>query len=64
MAFQRPDLGYNLSTLLSSGSSRRTLELHLGRHHAGYLKKLNGLIDGHRMAIETPRRHRPRHLWR
>jgi Fe-Mn family superoxide dismutase len=26
--------------------SRETLEYHYGKHHAGYVKKLNKLIDG------------------
>jgi superoxide dismutase, Fe-Mn family len=45
LTFQLPDLAYDLDAL-EPYMSRRTLELHHGRHHAGYVKKLNGLIEG------------------
>ncbi len=45
MAFDLPDLPYDLDAL-DPWMSKRTLELHHGRHHAGYVKKLNGLVEG------------------
>jgi Fe-Mn family superoxide dismutase len=45
LAFELPDLAFDIDAL-EPWMSRRTLELHHGRHHAGYVKKLNGLIEG------------------
>jgi Fe-Mn family superoxide dismutase len=45
LAFQLPDLPYNIDSL-EPWMSQRTLELHHGRHHAGYVNKLNGMIEG------------------
>ncbi len=44
LAFELPVLPYDLDAL-EPWMSKRTLELHHGRHHAGYVKKLNGLIE-------------------
>jgi len=40
-----PKLPYDLDALVPH-ISRSTLELHYGKHHAGYVKKLNQLIPG------------------
>ena len=45
MSFKLPELPYVIDAL-EPHMSRRTLELHHGRHHAGYIKKLNGKIEG------------------
>jgi Fe-Mn family superoxide dismutase len=45
LSFQLPDLAYKIDAL-EPWMSRRTLELHHGRHHAGYINKLNGMIEG------------------
>ena len=45
MAFQLPELPYALDAL-EPHMSRRTLALHHGKHHKGYIDKLNGLVEG------------------
>ncbi len=45
MAIKLPDLPYDTDAL-EPFMSKETLELHHGKHHAGYVKKLNELIDG------------------
>ena len=45
MAFQLPELPYALDDL-EPHLSRRTLALHHGKHHRGYIDKLNGLVEG------------------
>jgi Fe-Mn family superoxide dismutase len=45
MAFQLPELPYALDDL-EPHISRRTLALHHGKHHRGYVDKLNGLVEG------------------
>ena len=45
MSFKLPELPYAVDAL-EPHMSKRTLELHHGRHHAGYVKKLNGKIEG------------------
>ncbi|NNF50802.1 MAG: superoxide dismutase [Gammaproteobacteria bacterium] len=45
MAFELPPLPYDLKAL-EPHISARTLEFHYGKHHAGYVKKLNGMIPG------------------
>jgi Fe-Mn family superoxide dismutase len=44
MRFQLPDLPYSTDAL-TPFMSQETLELHHGKHHAGYIKKLNELLD-------------------
>ena len=44
MAFELPDLPYAKDAL--PGVSAETLEYHHGKHHATYVKTLNGLVDG------------------
>jgi len=45
MAFQLPELPYALDDL-EPHMSRRTLTLHHGKHHQGYIDKLNALVEG------------------
>jgi len=45
MAFQLPDLPYAFDAL-EPHIDARTMEIHHGKHHAGYTKKLNAAIEG------------------
>lgn len=45
MTHQLPDLPYPIDAL-EPHISRETLSLHHGKHHATYVSKLNGLIEG------------------
>lgn len=45
MAFELPELPYPLDAL-QPAMSERTLEYHHGKHHAGYVEKLNDAIAG------------------
>jgi Fe-Mn family superoxide dismutase len=45
MAFQLPDLPY-AHNALEPHIDARTMEIHHGKHHAGYTKKLNAAIEG------------------
>lgn len=45
MAFQLPELPFD-KTALKSFISEETFEYHHGKHHAGYVKKLNAAVDG------------------
>ena len=45
MAFQLPDLPYAFDAL-EPNLDARTMEIHHGKHHAGYTKKLNAAIEG------------------
>lgn len=45
MSFQLPDLPYEKNALVPH-ISPETLEYHHGKHHATYVTKLNGLIEG------------------
>lgn len=45
MPHELPDLPYPLDAL-EPHMSRETLALHHGKHHAAYVRKLNGLIEG------------------
>ncbi|MGM0574863.1 MAG: superoxide dismutase [Myxococcota bacterium] len=49
MAFTLPDLPYSKDALEPSISSK-TLEFHHGKHHAGYVKKLNAAVEGTKFA--------------
>src|SRR5262245_23560078 len=49
MAFELKPLPFDPSDL-EPVMSRRTLEFHYGKHHAGYVKKLNELVKGTAMA--------------
>ena len=52
MPFELPELPYAKDALEPLMSSK-TLEYHHGRHHAGYIKKLNKLIEGTAFAKMT-----------
>jgi len=45
MAFELPDLPY-AHDALEPHVDARTMEIHHGKHHAGYTKKLNAAIEG------------------
>lgn len=45
MAFKLPDLPYSFDAL-EPHIDARTMEIHYGKHHAGYTKKLNAAIEG------------------
>lgn len=49
MAFELPALPYAKDALEPHISSE-TLDFHYGKHHATYVKKLNGLVEGTAMA--------------
>ncbi|MCH2136989.1 MAG: superoxide dismutase [Phycisphaerales bacterium] len=46
MAFTLPDLPY-AADALEPHIDARTMEIHHGKHHAGYVAKLNGALEGH-----------------
>ncbi|MCA9561377.1 MAG: superoxide dismutase [Myxococcales bacterium] len=45
MAFKLPELPYSKDAL-SPHISARTLEFHYGKHHQGYVNKLNAAVEG------------------
>jgi Fe-Mn family superoxide dismutase len=45
MAFELPKLGYDYNAL-EPHIDARTMEIHHGKHHAGYTAKLNAAIEG------------------
>ena len=45
MAFELPPLPYSMDAL-APHISAETMEYHYGKHHAGYVKKLNALTEG------------------
>lgn len=52
MAIELPSLPYSTDAL-APHISAETLEFHYGKHHAGYVKKLNAAIEGTPMAEKT-----------
>jgi len=52
MSFTLPPLPYSLDAL-QPHISKETLEYHYGKHHATYVTKLNGLVDGTDLAGKT-----------
>ena len=52
MAFELPALPY-AKNALEPHISAETLEFHHGKHHATYVQKLNGLIEGTDLANKT-----------
>ncbi len=52
MLIRLPELPY-AKKALEPHISAKTLEFHHGKHHAGYVEKLNGLIEGTQLAEET-----------
>lgn len=49
MAFELPDLPY-VHDALEPHIDARTMEIHHGKHHAGYTSKLNDAVEGTEMA--------------
>ena len=45
MSFQLPNLSYNFDALEPHFDSK-TMQIHYGKHHAGYTNKLNSAIEG------------------
>ncbi len=52
MAIELPNLPYSKDAL-APHISTETLEFHYGKHHAGYVKKLNAAIEGTAMAEKS-----------
>ena len=52
MAFELPSLPYDHNAL-EPHIDARTMEIHHGKHHAAYVSKLNGAIDGTEMADKS-----------
>lgn len=52
MAFELPALPYE-KTALEPHISAETLEFHYGKHHATYVAKLNGLVEGTDLAEKS-----------
>lgn len=52
MAFELPALPY-AKDALEPHISAETLEFHYGKHHATYVQKLNGLIEGTNLATKS-----------
>lgn len=46
MAFTLPDLPY-ATDALEPHIDQKTMEIHHGKHHAGYVNKLNAALEGH-----------------
>ena len=44
--FTLPELGYGFDAL-EHAVDRKTMEIHYGKHHAGYVRKLNAALEGH-----------------
>ena len=43
--FKLPDLGF-AKDALAPGIDPETMDIHHGKHHAGYVRKLNAALDG------------------
>ncbi len=52
MAFQLPQLPYAIDAL-EPHIDAKTMEIHHGKHHAGYTTKLNGALEGSAMKSDT-----------
>ena len=48
-AFELPELDYDNSAL-EPHIDQMTMEIHHGKHHAGYVRKLNNALEGHALA--------------
>jgi len=53
MAFTLPDLPY-AHDALEPHIDARTMEIHHGKHHAGYVSKLNAAVEGHDELASMP----------
>lgn len=49
MAYKLPDLPYDHDAL-EPHIDKRTMEIHHGKHHQGYTKKVNAALEGHKFA--------------
>ena len=47
-SIEQPPLGYDYAAL-EPYIDARTMEIHYSKHHAGYVRKLNAALDGHRL---------------
>ena len=45
MSFQLPDLNYGFDSL-EPHIDAKTMQIHHGKHHAGYTSKLNAAVEG------------------
>ena len=45
MSFQLPDLNYGFDSL-EPHIDTKTMQIHHGKHHAGYTSKLNAAVEG------------------
>lgn len=52
MAFALPDLPYDFAALEPTIDAK-TMEIHHGKHHAGYVTKLNAAVDGTEWASKS-----------
>ncbi|MEM9894758.1 MAG: superoxide dismutase [Bacteroidota bacterium] len=52
MAFEVPNLTYSHDAL-EPHIDKQTMEIHHGKHHAAYVSKLNGAIEGTELASKT-----------
>ena len=52
MAFELPQLGY-AHDALEPHFDARTMEIHHGKHHAGYTSKLNAAVEGTDMECKS-----------
>jgi len=49
MSYKLPDLPYDHDAL-EPHIDKRTMEIHHGKHHAGYTKKVNAALEGHKFS--------------
>jgi len=49
MSYKLPDLPYKHDAL-EPHIDKKTMEIHHGKHHAGYTKKVNAALEGHKFA--------------
>lgn len=50
--FKLPELGYEYEAL-EPVIDKKTMKIHYGKHHAGYVRKLNKAIENHAMSGQT-----------
>ena len=58
MAFELPALPY-AHDALEPHVDTKTMQIHHGKHHAGYTKKLNAALEGHLSLIHISEPTRP-----
>ena len=52
MAFELPSLSY-ANNALEPHIDAKTMEIHHGKHHAGYTSKLNAALEGYRVGRQV-----------